>query len=174
MAKGHIRARGPCAWELKYDVGIDPVSNKRITKFRTVRGSKRDAQRELRDILTAVDAGTLADAGKITVGAWLQTWLAEAKHNVAPTTFQRYREIVDKHLTPALGNVLLGKLQPSQIQNYYSEALEKGRRDGNGGLSARTVNHHDRVLNVALKRARLLRLIVSNPVEDVSRNVPPC
>jgi integrase len=169
MAKGHIRARGPCAWELKYDVGIDPVSNKRITKFRTVRGSKRDAQRELRDILTAVDAGTLADAGKITVGAWLQTWLAEAKHNVAPTTFQRYREIVDKHLTPALGNVLLGKLQPSQIQNYYSEALEKGRRDGNGGLSARTVNHHDRVLNVALKRARLLRLIVSNPVEDVSR-----
>ena len=29
--------------------------------------------------------------------------------------------------------------------------------------------HHDRVLNVALKRARSLRLITGNPVEDVSR-----
>ena len=34
---------------------------------------------------------------------------------------------------------------------------------------AQTVRHHDRVLNVALKRARSLRLITSNPVEDVSR-----
>lgn len=99
MAKGHIRARGPGTWELKFDVGVDAKSGKRITKFRTVRGSKRDAQRELRNILTAINSGTLADAGKATVGGWLQTWLAEAKHNVAPKTLQRYREIVDLHLT---------------------------------------------------------------------------
>ena len=24
MAKGHIRARGPGAWELKYDIGVEP------------------------------------------------------------------------------------------------------------------------------------------------------
>jgi integrase len=130
---------------------------------------KRDAQRELRNILTSIDSGTLADAGKTTVGGWLQTWLAEAKHNVAPKTLQRYGEIVDLHLTPALGHILLGKLQPAQIQDYYTTALESGRRDGSGGLSAQTVIHHDRVLNVALKRARALRMIAFNPVEDVSR-----
>jgi len=27
--KGHIRARGPGAWELKYDIGPDPVTGKR-------------------------------------------------------------------------------------------------------------------------------------------------
>ena len=57
MAKGHIRARGLGAWELKYDAGTDPVTGRRITKYRTVRGQKRDAQRELRAILTSIDAG---------------------------------------------------------------------------------------------------------------------
>lgn len=118
MAKGHIRQRGPNAWELKYDTGVDPVSGKRITKFKTVHGAKRDAQRELRNILTAVEGGTYADAGKLTVGAWLQQWLTEAQHKVTPKTLQRYREIVELHLIPALGAIPLGKLQPAQIQAY--------------------------------------------------------
>jgi integrase len=91
MAKGHIRARGPGAWELKYDVGIDPLSGRRITKYRTVRGAKRDAQRELRAILTALDGSTYADPSKITVGQWLTQWLDEAQHAVARKTLERYR-----------------------------------------------------------------------------------
>jgi integrase len=169
MAKGHIRARGPNAWELKYDAGSDPVTGKRITRFKTVRGAKRDAQRELRAILTAVDGGTYADPSKMTLAAWLQQWLNEAQHGVARKTLQRYREIVELHLIPALGAIPLAKLRPVHIQGYYAQALASGRRDGNGGLSAQTVVHHDRVLSVAMKRARALRLIPNNPVEDVSR-----
>jgi hypothetical protein len=169
MAKGHIRARGPGAWELKYDIGANPTTGQRITKFKTVHGAKRDAQRELRSILTAVDGGTYADPGKMTVGDWLRQWLEEAQHVVARKTHQRYKEIVDLHLMPALGAIPLAKLQPAQIQAYYAKALASGRRNGSGGLAAQTVVHHDRVLHVALKRARALRLIPGNPVEDVSR-----
>ena len=99
----------------------------------------------------------------------VQQWLDEAQHVVARKTLERYREIVDRHLVPALGAIPLGKLQPVHVQAYYTQALATGRRDGTGGLSAQTVVHHDRVLNVALKRARSLRLIASNPIEDVSR-----
>jgi integrase len=169
MARGHIRARGPGAWELKYDVGVDTTTGRRITKYKTVRGTKREAERELRAILTAVDGFTYADSTKLRVGDWLHQWLDEAQHAVARKTLERYREIVERHLIPALGSIPLGKLQPIHIQAYYAAALASGRRDGTGGLSARTVNHHDRVLNVALKRARSLRLIGTNPVEDVSR-----
>ena len=88
---------------------------------------------------------------------------------MARKTLERYREIVELHLVPALGAIPLAKLQPVHVQAYYAAALASGRRDGTGGLSAQTVVHHDRVLNVALKRARSLRLIPSNPVEDVSR-----
>ena len=103
---------------------------------------------------------------------WLQRWLDEAQHNVARKTLERYREIVELHLIPALGAVPLAKLQPVHIQAYYAHALASGRRDGSGGLSGQTVVHHDRVLHVALKRARALRLIPGNPTEDVSRPKP--
>ena len=169
MAKGHIRQRGPNAWELKYDAGTDPITGQRITKYKTVRGIKRDAQRELRDAISAVENGTYADPGKLTTRDWLMQWLDEAKHSVGGRTLQRYREIVELHLIPGLGSIPLGKVAPVHIQQYYATALATGRRDGTGGLSAQTVVHHDRVLNVALKRARSLRLIAGNPVEDVSR-----
>ena len=67
MSAGHIRARGPGAWELKYDVGRDPRTGRRITKFKTVRGSKRDAQRVLRNLLGTVDRGRHVDPGKLTM-----------------------------------------------------------------------------------------------------------
>jgi integrase len=169
VAKGHIRARGPGAWELKYDAGIDPATGRRITKYKTVRGAKRDAQRELRTVLTSIDGGTFTDPSKMMLAEWLRQWLAEAQHSVARKTLERYREIVELHLVPGLGAIPLAKLQAVHIQSYYGEALASGRRDGTGGLSAQTVVHHDRVLNVALKRARSLRLITGNPVEDVSR-----
>ena len=51
MSEGHIRPRAG-SWEIKYDIGRDPVTGRRITKYKTVRGSKRDAQRELRRLGT--------------------------------------------------------------------------------------------------------------------------
>jgi integrase len=169
MSAGHIRPRGPGAWELKYDAGRDSKTGRRITRYKTVRGAKRDAQRELRKLLGAVDKGQHVDPGKLTLGAWLGQWLEEARYNVAPKTHERYSEIVDKHLVPALGVIPLAKLAPVHVQSYYADALKSGRRDRKGGLSAQTVRHHDRVLNVALKRARALRLIATNPVEDATR-----
>ena len=62
MSAGHIRPRGPGAWELKYDVGRDPKTGRRITRYATVRGKKSDAQRELRKLLGAIDKGVVADA----------------------------------------------------------------------------------------------------------------
>jgi integrase len=169
MSAGHIRPRGPGSWELKYDLGRDPITGERRVRYKTVHGCKRDAQQELRRLLGAVDSGRHVDPSKLTCGTWLEQWLGEARHNVAPKTHERYTEIVRKHLVPALGAIGLAKLAPVHVQAYYAAALAGGRRDGKGGLSAQTVRHHDRVLNVALKQARALRLIATNPIEDVTR-----
>lgn len=173
MSQGSIRARGKGAWELKYDVGHDPVTGRRMTKYATVRGAKRDAQKELRRRLNAVDQGRHADPGKMTVGDLLKRWLEEAQSSVSPKTIERYREIVQRHLIPALGMIPLAKLQPVHIQAYYATALTDGRLDRKGGLSPKTVLHHDRVLALALKRARGLRLMAGNPMEGVKRPKEP-
>lgn len=83
MSAGHIRPRGPGAWEIKYDVGRDPLTGRRQIKYKTVRGKKSDAQRELRNLLGAVDKGTHVDPGKLTLGQWLGQWLEEARHNTS-------------------------------------------------------------------------------------------
>jgi integrase len=169
MASGHIRQRGS-SWEIKYDIGADPITGRRRIRYETLRGgSKRDAQRRLRELLGAVDKGVIADAGKMTVADWLKQWIEEARHTVSPKTHERYAEIVAKHLVPKLGDHQLAKLAPVHIQGFYSHALTSGRLDGKGGLSPQTVVHFDRVLNRAMKGAQKMRLIAVNPVEDVER-----
>ena len=133
--KGHIRQRGPTAWEIKYDAPADPVTGRRVTKTKTMHGAKRDAQRELRAILTAIDGGGYVEPSKLTLADWLRQWLDEAQHAVARKTLERYREIVERHLIPAVGAIPLAKLQPVHVQSYYAQALASGRRDGTGGLS---------------------------------------
>ena len=166
MSAGHIRPRGKGSWELKYDIGADPITAKRRIKYKTVHGKKSDAQRELRNLLGTVDKGVVADAGRLTTGQWLEQWLAECKHTVSPKTWQEREAFVHKHLIPALGSVPLARLSPVHVQKHYTDALTSGRLDGKGGLSAQTVRHHDRVLHVALDRARQLHLIATNPVQD--------
>jgi len=68
---------------------------------------------------------------------------------------------------PALGHHPLSKLQPLHIARSYSEALASGRKDGNGGLSARSVLHHHRVLRSALHQAVKWLLLPRNPADAV-------
>jgi integrase len=164
---GHIRQRSAGSWEVKLDLPRDPVTRARRTRTETVRGTKSAAQRRLRELLTEVDRGAIADAGRMTTGQWLEQWLAECRHTTSPKTHQERAGYVRSHLGPALGAIPLGKLSPAAIQRYYTAALTSGRLDGKGGLAPQTVAHHDRVLHTALERAKKLRLIAANPVDDV-------
>jgi len=45
---GHIRERSPGAFELRYSLGTDSATGKRRIATVTLRGSRKDAERELR------------------------------------------------------------------------------------------------------------------------------
>ena len=161
---GNITRRGKNSWRVKYEVNRDPVTGVRQTRYLTVRGTKKSAQRELNRVLHEVDEGAHVDATKESVGEYLERWLRDyAKVNVAPKTFERYSEIVTKHLKPALGAIVLKDLKPLHIQGYYSVALESGRLSGKGGLSPRTVHHFHRILSEALRQAVRWRMLAINP-----------
>ncbi|GAF70554.1 unnamed protein product [marine sediment metagenome] len=57
---------------------------------------------------------------------------------------------------------MLTDLQPQHIQSYYAEKLSKGRADGKGGLSARSVVYHHRILSKALNYAVKMGVVVRN------------
>jgi Arm DNA-binding domain len=69
MSQGHIRQQGKGSWELKFDLGRDPLTGKRITKYATFRGTKREAKDELTQLLTHRNEGSYVDPSKMTLAA---------------------------------------------------------------------------------------------------------
>jgi len=65
-------------------------------------------------------------------------------------------------LIRALGAIRLVELRPQHIQGYYAKALSEGRADGNGGLSARSVVYHHRILSKALDYAVRMGMVARN------------
>ncbi len=167
--KGHVRKRGK-AWAVVIELDKDP-DGKRRQKWHTVQGNKKDAERELTRLLHEINTGVYADTNRMLVADYLQRWLNDyARSSVAPKTYERYADIVNKHLSPALGQFQLAKLRPLHIQAMLTDALDHGRLNGTGGLSARTVVHHHRVLHGALQQAVRWQLLPYNPSDGA---VPP-
>ncbi len=88
---------------------------------------------------------------------------------MAPSTLERYRSIVHRHLLPALGGLRLRELRPAHVQAAYGRALAVGGRADRraGGLSPRTVLHHHRLLREALSHAVQWQLLAVNPADAV-------
>ena len=147
--RGSIQKRDKGTWRLVFDIERDHTGRRR-QKVVTFKGSKRAAEAELSHSLAEIENGGFVEPSTLTVGAYLERWLeSRVRGNTGAKTFERYAEICRNHLIPALGGLKLSKLQPIHVQAYYAAAQKDGRRDGKGGLSARTVLHFHRILRSA-------------------------
>ena len=170
---GHIRERSPESWELRYSLGVDPATGRRRTVTTTVRGKRRDAEKELRRLLGMVDTGKHVDPTRMTLRTWLAKWLETVQQEVSPRTYERYGEIVKNFLIPALGNLALVKLAPSHIQEAYNRWAKGGRLDGKyGGLSPLTRRYIHVILKSALTRAVEQQLLARNPADAFKKRLP--
>jgi integrase len=163
---GHIRQRSPGSWELRYRAG-----NKTVTT--TVHGGKRDAEKELRRRLVAVDSGDAIARTKLTTGAWFDKWLAIVKAEISPATLDHYQRAVVSHLKPRIGSIPLAKLSRADVQQLFSDLAEGGRADGKPGLLASSTRKQIyAVLNISLSRAVDLQMIGSNVAQVMRRRMP--
>jgi integrase len=190
MSQGHIRPQGQGSWEIKFDVGRDPVTGRRITKYVTIRGTKRQAQQELTRLQAQRDEGSYIEPTKMTVAQYLRHWLeADAERRVAGKTAARYRGIVEKNIIPKLGHVPVRMLTAVHIEAFEAELLREGwvkpisgrkveGQDGTAvkekrGLSVQTVLHVHRVLSEALTHAVRVGVLLKNPAKQVRPPHPP-
>lgn len=164
--KGHIRERSPGRWAIVLDVH-DAETGKRKRKWHSFEGTKRQAQIECSRLVTAMQAGSYQEPGKLTLNQFFETWIEYQRAQVSPRTVERYAEIARKNLSPLLGAVALTKLRPEQISAAYTKALQTGRRDGKGGLAPRTVHHMHRVLKQALRQAVVWNMLSRSPADLV-------
>jgi hypothetical protein len=131
---------------------------KRKQKWVTFRGNLKAAEKRLRELLTAVDGGMFVEPSKVTLGEWLKEWLAASvKPRCRPSTYVRYKGIIEHDLLEAaIAKVLLQKLRPSHLEQYYAAAV-----------SPSTLTLHHAILHRALRKAVKDRLLPMNPAVDL-------
>ena len=166
--RGHITKRGKDSYSIAISLGKDATTGKYKYQWVSVKGTKKDAEKRLSEILHQLDNGTFLKPGKTTLAEYLERWLKDyAWPNLAPRTAEGYQYIVRSHLIPSLGQVPLTQLKPEHLQRLYSEKLSAGRFDGKGGLSKRSVQYIHVTLHKALKNAVKLGMIGRNPADAV-------
>jgi len=162
--RGHIVKRGNNSYSIVLSLGYDPKAGRYKQQWVTVKGTKKDTEKRLAELLHQLDTGAYMKPGKTTVADYLNQWLVEyVKPNLSPRGFERYQGIITKHLIPNFSNIPLTQLRPEHLQKHYTSWL-------NNGLSARTVRYHHAVIHKALQVALTWGLVSRNVADGV--NVP--
>ena len=150
--KGSVRQRGTSSWELRVYVGTDPGSGRRRWATRTVRGSRSEAERELARLAAQANVAPALGA-RTTMGELLDQWYARGCAGWSPATARNVGSIVERHLRPHLGHLLVGDLTAAMVDDFYAKLRVDGRGDGEP-LSVGTVRRIHSTLHSALAQGQ--------------------
>jgi integrase len=159
--EGGINQRPDGRWEARVSLGYDGTGKrKRISVYGA---TKAEVQEKLRQLQTDAATGRLSDAGNLTVGQFLDRWLATTKPTVATHTFIPYERDCRLYLVPHLGGVKLAKLTALHVEKLYTDLTA-------AGVSSSMQRKAGTTLRVALQHAvHPLHLIPHNPAADVPK-----
>ena len=164
MPRGHIRQRSSKykdSWTVYLYLGVDPDSGKKRYKTEVVRGTKREAQKRLTELLGQLDTGTYVEPSRETVENFLGQWFRDyAETHVRQRTLEGYRGNLDRYIIPALGSIALEKLAARHIQSFESDCLRRG-------LSPQTVLHCHRIIFQVLRWGVKMGILGRNVAEAV-------
>lgn len=81
-----------------------------------------------------------ASKDKTKFGFWLDEWLSVSKSRVKESTYVRYKNSIENHIKPGLGEVHITELTTSAVEEFLCNKLSNGKLKSNEGLSSKTVS----------------------------------
>jgi integrase len=154
---GHIRQRGKRSFELKFDAGRGPATGKRKVQYHSFKGTKREAQVKLAELIASVGKGAYVEPHKVAIADFVRArvdrW--EAAGAISARTAQRYRQLLEHQIAPHLGAKPLQKLTRLDVEEWHTTLRH-------GGLASRTIGHAHRMLSKALGDAERDGAVVKN------------
>ena len=127
----------------------------------TAQDSRKKAKLKLESMPNILAKRSALPTARLTIGAFLLSWLEEEhKHNIAHSTFKRYRALLVHHIEPVIGDLELQKTTPSDISKVISSMREAGQ-------SPRSQQQARALLSVGLGEAENKGYIALNPVKKV-------
>ena len=113
--EGEVVARGPGRWMIRWSVGLDESTGRYRAKSKTVRGTRRDAEKELRRIQRTRDEGLYVEPSRETLNAFLDRWLETSASRLSPRTLVDYRWLLKTYVRPHLGHLRLEQIRPRDV-----------------------------------------------------------
>lgn len=157
---GQIVPKGERKQLIRIFLGYDATGKRRYHN-KTFRGTKTEAQTWLNAALVRIEKGEPIEAHPITVDEYLDKWLHQAvQKRVREQTFHSYKDLLARHIRPAIGKQRLSDISALTLQTVYSKMLD-------AGLSARTVRYCHAVVSSAFKQAEKWGILE----KDISRLV---
>ena len=158
---GSMRQRTPGSWELRAYSGVDALTGKVRYRTRTVRASKTEAAKALRELVASAQAGP-AFGAQASFATLLGAWIAAKEPGWSKSTLRETMSIVGHHVRPRLGGVPVGAITTAQIDQMLCEL-------GRSSLSSATVGRIRGVVHAALAQAVRWDWIWSNPAANATR-----
>lgn len=118
-------------------------------------GTRREAERARTELLGRLDTGAYVSPTKQTLAHFLiDDWLPAKETTLKPSTLTAYRMYCRVYIKGSgIGSVPLAQVDGPRLTAFYADLLVNGRRQAEGGLSAKTVRNIHGMLHKALADA---------------------
>ena len=164
MATGNIRERRRANGEMSYEITVegerDAFTGQRNRVYKTVRGSKKEANAIMRQMMADMDRGIAIRKCPKKISEWMDEWLELYIPNVEETTRVGYKTKVRNYIKPYLGDIYVQSLRTPHVQRMVNDMIARG-------LSPKNIRDTYNNINAAMKKALVLRMIPYNPCEGV-------
>jgi integrase len=141
-------------WFVVIDAGRD-ATGKRVRKWHSGYGTRKEAERARTEILSRLDHGTYVEPNRQTFGDFLEReWLPAIRTRIRPSTWDSYARNVRLYIAPALGSERMQAITPARLNGFYAELLQHGRIGADGGLAPKTVRYIHGVIRKAFDALR--------------------
>jgi len=153
--EGTITRRKDGRWEARYYVHTMDGAKRKVLYGKT----RAEARDKLAKALSDRIDGIVYDDENMTLGEYLDVWLQGSVFgSVRQSTYDRDKNLVNKHIKPVLGGLKLKKLNSAQVQSFYRNRVD-------AGLSGSTVHKMHDILRRGLVQAVKWHLVPRNVAE---------
>lgn len=168
--EGSIFCDAQGRWRSVITLGVNADGSPKRKTFYSK--TQKEAIEKLTHAVHAQQNKMCVESSKMKLAQWLPHWLdTYVVTQIRQSTRVSYDTFIQRHIIPMLGNVTLARLTAQRIQEFYNHKLEKGRLDGKGGISPKTLRNLHNMLHKSLEQAVRLQLIPVNPCDAVC--LPP-
>jgi integrase len=158
--EGSISKRKDGRWQGAVTIGRKPDGSLNRKTF--YGKTKKEVTEKLLKAQHDLMQGTYTDSGNLKVADWMNTWLVQYKKGeIKPKTYDDYEYLIEQHIIPEIGAILLKNLKTNDLQSLYNRKSESG-------LSPRTVRYIHSVLHNALNQAVRGEIITRNVSDATS------